>query len=150
MRNKCSVGSQHVALKVILAKHMTSFDGLIYKLSLFICPIIPKRSLYLGDLLLLKLFILCSEGLSSIFTYVEEECSIISWHISKEAFVVSHLFLADDSFFFFCAAKEDCGVALTLIFIYKSNSDQVIKKEKSGVFFSNNVSQEMHMLCPQL
>ena len=64
-------------------------------------PIKPGRGLRQSDPLSPYLFLICAEGLSSIFYEYEERGLIHGCRVTRNALVISHLFFADDSFIFF-------------------------------------------------
>lgn len=62
--------------------------------------------------------------------------------ISRFAPAVTHLLFADDSFMFFKAAVEETKIVKDLLNLYEKQSGQVVKFQKSAVFFSSNVRRD--------
>lgn len=60
----------------------------------------PSRGLRQGDPLSLYLFIIYSEGLSSILDYQEQWGPLEGIRVGKHSLAISHLFFADDCLFF--------------------------------------------------
>lgn len=69
--------------------------------------IIPHRGLRQGCLLSPYLFLLCSEGLTSLINAVEREGQISSLKISRLAPPITHLLFADDCLIFIEATREE-------------------------------------------
>ncbi|KAL0003813.1 hypothetical protein SO802_011374 [Lithocarpus litseifolius] len=102
----------------------------------------PTRGLRQGDPLSPYLFILCAEGLSSLFnraTRTRELSGISICHGSPQ---VSHLFFADDSLLFCRASSQECHKLTEILSRYEAASGQKINTDKSFVFFSLNTTQE--------
>lgn len=63
----------------------------------------------------------------------------------RRAPVVSHLLFANDSFLFFNATPDDCRIVKGILQTYEAASGQTINLSRSGIFFSNNVTDELHV-----
>ncbi|CAN1763719.1 Putative ribonuclease H protein At1g65750 [Linum perenne] len=101
-------------------------------------PILPERGLRQGCPLSPFLFIICAEGLSFLIRRAIRSGSLHGIRVCQRAPRISHLFFADDSFFF-CRAQIDEARVLRGIFeTYAAASGQVINYEKSGIFASKS------------
>ena len=58
---------------------------------------------------------------------------------------ISHLLFVDDSFLFFNAIDQECCKVKSILELYERISKQAINLQKSGIFFSNNVSDSLRM-----
>lgn len=103
--------------------------------------ITPKRGLRQGCALSPYLFILCTEGLSSLLSKAESTGSFHGIKVMHASSMISHLFFADDSLLFskanICAA---CAVK-NILSIYERASGQKINYQKFALSFSPNVSK---------
>lgn len=100
--------------------------------------ITPTRGLRQGDPLSPYLFILCAEGLSSLFNEAARNRELNGISICRACPQVTHLFFADGSLLF-CKANNQESTKLTEILKkYEAASGQKINTDKSSVFFNNN------------
>lgn len=104
-------------------------------------PIVPSRGIRHGDPLSPYLFLFCVEGLSNVLSKVVNDGLIHGVQVSNSAPAISHLLFADDSFLFFRASPHETEVVKAILDEYASASGQSINYQKSGIFFSSNVSQ---------
>ncbi|KAG7572532.1 Reverse transcriptase domain [Arabidopsis suecica] len=102
--------------------------------------IIPSRGLRQGDPLSPYLYLLCTEGLSSLLTHAMHIKKIHGFRASKNGPPISHMFFADDSLLFCQANEEECQQLLHLLKIYADASGQHVNFQKSAVLFGKNVS----------
>ncbi|CAN1302061.1 Transposon TX1 uncharacterized 149 kDa protein [Linum perenne] len=101
-------------------------------------PVIPERGLRQGCPLSPFLFIICAEGLSFLIRRAVMEGALHDVNVCQRAPRISHLFFADDSFFF-CRAQIDEVRTLKGIFnTYAAASSQIINYGKSGIFASKS------------
>lgn len=101
--------------------------------------IVLGRGLRQGDPLSPYLFILCTEGLSSLIRRQEQNGLLHGVRITRGAPSVSHLFFADDSFLFFRANNNKASLIKQLLEIYGRASGQKVNFNKSSISFSTNV-----------
>lgn len=92
----------------------------------------PGRCLRQGDSLSPFLFIICDEGLPALVRKFESAGRL---HGIR---VVSHLFFADDSLFFFRSSMDECAAIRECFRLYKTASGQKINFRKSSILFSVN------------
>ncbi|CAN1810998.1 Putative ribonuclease H protein At1g65750 [Linum perenne] len=101
-------------------------------------PVLPERGLRQGCPLSPFLFILCAEGLSFLLRRAISDGALHGVQVCQRAPRISHLFFADDSFFF-CRAQIDEVRTLKNIFnTYAAASGQIINYEKSGIYDSKS------------
>lgn len=81
------------------------------------------------------------EGLSCSLKKAEETGHINGCKISRTAPTISHLLFADDSFLFFRANMGEAQRIKNILNTYEMHSGQAVNFQKSGIFFSSNVSQ---------
>ncbi|CAN0926384.1 LINE-1 reverse transcriptase homolog [Linum grandiflorum] len=108
-------------------------------------PIIPGRGLRQGCPLSPFLFIICVEGLSALLKSDMEQGEIHGGRVNQRAPPISHLFFADDSFFFCRAEIPEVRRLRRAFDIYESASGQSINFAKSGAFFSPNVDNMLEV-----
>lgn len=99
----------------------------------------PSRGLRQGDPKSPYLFILCTEGLTSLLRDAEERKRISGVTVSRRAPPVSNLLFADDSFFFTRASLSEARVLKEILTLYEKASGQQVNLAKSGVSFSENI-----------
>ena len=68
---------------------------------------------------------------------------IRGFSLCKNGPKITHLFFADDSLLFFRARKEDLQAIQNILTSYEHASDQKINWEKTTLFFSKAVSNDM-------
>lgn len=102
-------------------------------------PISPTRGIRQGDPLSPYLFNICAEGLSALISKYEALQWIYGIEICRRAPIVSHMFFADDSYFYCKANVTEATKILQLLDIYEQASSQKVNKEKSSVFYSSDV-----------
>jgi hypothetical protein len=100
----------------------------------------PTRGLCQGDPLSPYLFLLCAEGLSSLFLYEEEVSGIDGVRVCRNAPSVSHLLFADDSLIFMKADMTNANSLQQVLDNYCANSGQLVSLSKSSIFFSPNAN----------
>ena len=96
-----------------------------------------------GDSISLYLFIMCAKGLSAILRDYESKGFIHGCKVARSAPTVSHLFFADDIFFFFKATMGECNRIKECLEIYEKASRQFINFQKSSISFSRNVNEQI-------
>lgn len=113
--------------------------------------VIPRRGIRQGDPISPYLYILCAEGLSGIMRSHEETGIIHGCKIARGVPSISHLFLADDCYFFFKASLAETNIMRSILQKYERLSGQVINYNKSDVVFSPNTSEADRVLvCDSL
>lgn len=100
----------------------------------------PSRGLRQGDPLSPYLFLLCSEGFTSLINSAENSNLLSGIIISKKAHPISHLLFADDSILFFNATTNNCHIILNILRDYELASGQSINLNKSAVLLSPNIT----------
>ncbi|KAK2383934.1 hypothetical protein QL285_071338 [Trifolium repens] len=103
-------------------------------------PIVPGRGLRQGDPLSPYLFILVTEGLSTLIKKFVARGDIHGVKVCRGAPSVSHLLFADDCFLFCRANLVETRHLMNVLNIYAEASGQEINMSKSEVFFSRNIS----------
>lgn len=102
----------------------------------------PGKGLRQGDPLSLYLFVICAQGLSSLF-YAHEARNLFSGvRIASSCPSISHLFFAEDSLIFFRAIVNDCEGIRNCLSLYERALGQLISYEKSALSFSPNTKEE--------
>jgi hypothetical protein len=104
-------------------------------------PISPGRGLRQGDPLSPYLFILVTEGLTSLIHQAVGRGDLHGVRICRGAPEVSHLLFADDCFLFCRANVAEVNELMRILQIYEQASGQEINLVKSEVYISRNMSQ---------
>ncbi|XP_059310845.1 uncharacterized protein LOC132062256 [Lycium ferocissimum] len=113
--------------------------------------VVPSRGLRQGDPLSPYLFVICAEGLSVLLKQAEERNVLAGLQLNRNWPSVSHLFFADDSFFFCEASMQSASEVQRILQDYARCSDQLINTDKSTVFFRKNIEcQEREEICAML
>lgn len=99
-----------------------------------------KRGLRQGDLLSRYLFLLCSEGLSSILTKFLNDGRLSCIYACTNGPNVSYMFFLQMIVCF--SLKQTRPNAMSLLKMYEEGSGQKINFEKSGLFFSPITSRD--------
>ncbi|KAA3466354.1 reverse transcriptase [Gossypium australe] len=102
----------------------------------------PARGLRQGDPLSPFLFLICSEGLSSLMRLAKEEGLIKAAKASRRGPEISHLLFADDCILFGEATDTGARFLRDILKEYEGCSGQCINFNKSTIFFSSNTSIE--------
>ena len=103
----------------------------------------PHRGLRQGDPLSPYLFVLCEEGLSSMIYQAKQAQMLRRIRITRAAPMVSHLFFADDSIIFSRASEDECSTIINILNTYERATGQKANFEKSSIFFSPNVNENL-------
>ncbi|KAL8089279.1 hypothetical protein AgCh_038904 [Apium graveolens] len=104
--------------------------------------VIPTRGLRQGDPISPYIYILCSEGLTSLLRRAEEVGILHGCTIARGAPTISHLLFADDCYFFFRANAVEADVLKRILNRYEGMSGQKINYTKSVLTCSPNTSPE--------
>ncbi|KAK2649869.1 hypothetical protein Ddye_017358 [Dipteronia dyeriana] len=113
-----------------------------FKLNGKICDdIIPSRGLIQGDPLSPYLFLIFTEGLSSLVQGEQDRGVFYGFKPSRHSLRISHLFFADDSLLFTRAEDRYCETIKRVLQNYFEASGQVINYEKSAVCVSPSVGK---------
>lgn len=98
--------------------------------------VLPSRGLRQGDPMSLYLFILCSQGLSTILNYNVTQRTLQGIRIAIGNPAITHLFFADDNLIFFKANKQNCNTIKDCLKTYEMASGTLINYDKSAITFS--------------
>ena len=99
----------------------------------------PRRAIRQGDPMSPYLFVICMERLSHL---IHEAVSEGFWKpisISRGGPQITHLCFADDFFIFAEASLDQVEVISNCLELFCSNSGQKVSKEKTKIYFSQNV-----------
>nr|KYP48093.1 Transposon TX1 uncharacterized [Cajanus cajan] len=109
-------------------------------------PVNPQRGIRQGDPLSPYLFILCTEGLS---TLLKRCCGCGDLHGIKfcrgAPEITHHLLFADDCFLFSKATPRDCSKLREILDLYERASGQSINFQKSEIFYSRNTPNSIRI-----
>lgn len=103
--------------------------------------VIPSRGIRQGDPLSPYLFLICSEGFSSLLAKAARRRELTGLKICRHGPELTHLFFADDTLIFCRADKENAQKLKQILKVYEEGSGQLVNMEKSSVFFSKNTEQ---------
>ncbi|XP_052486336.1 uncharacterized protein LOC128041067 [Gossypium raimondii] len=101
----------------------------------------PTRGLRQGDPLSPFLFLICSEGLSSLIRNATKEGLIKGVRESRRGPIISHLLFADDCILFGEASKSSARNLKAILQEYETCSGQCVNFSKSMIFFSSNFEE---------
>lgn len=104
-------------------------------------PVVPSRGIRQGDPISPYLFLLCTEGLSSLLLQKEICGELHGIRNGRSGPPISHLLFADDSIFFARSDALSVAALKTTLDLYCSGSGQLINKDKSSVFFGHGCSE---------
>lgn len=102
----------------------------------------PSRELRQGEPLSPFLFLLCSEGLSSLMRDAMRRGLIRGAKASRRGPPISHLLFTDDSILFGEALKTEAEALKSILRTYENCSGQSVNISKSTIFFSSNTREE--------
>ncbi|KAA3481346.1 reverse transcriptase [Gossypium australe] len=102
----------------------------------------PSRGLRQCDPLSPFLFLICSEGLSTLMRIAKKKGFIIGAKASRKGPEISHLLFADDCMMFGEAIEKGARVLKDMLQVYESCSGQCVNFGKSTVFYSTNTNEE--------
>lgn len=100
----------------------------------------PGRGIHQGDPLSSYLFVMCTEGLSTLLTKAESQGVLQGIKVGRQAPSIHHLFFADDSFLFARGALQECLSIKQILSVYEAASGQAVNLDKSCVSFSTNLT----------
>ncbi|KAL4278813.1 hypothetical protein GQ457_03G026150 [Hibiscus cannabinus] len=109
----------------------------------------PSRGLRQGDPISPYLFLICCEGLSSLFRMAAANGVFCTSRITRGAPLINHLLFADDCLIFGEATISNASQLKGLLDCYGDCSGQLINYEKSSIFFSEieiEIEIESHKL----
>ena len=89
------------------------------------------------------LFLLCAEGLSALLREAESDRIITGAARSRRGPKISHLFFADDSLLFCKASLTESLALKDILHHYERASGQKLNEEKTGLFFSSNIEEQL-------
>ncbi|CAL9026779.1 unnamed protein product [Prunus brigantina] len=95
-------------------------------------PFFPSRGLRQGDPLSPYLFLIISEVLSLNISKLVNEGELAGIKMARGAPILSHIFFADDSLFFFKAEESNCACLKKILQEYCLASGQEINFQKSS------------------
>ena len=98
----------------------------------------PTRGLRQGDPLSPYLFLLCSEGLSSLLAHEESIGGIEGLRVCRNAPSISHLLFTDNSLVLMKATDQNANTLKRILDTYCASSGQRVSNAKSSNFFSPN------------
>ncbi|KAA3451486.1 reverse transcriptase [Gossypium australe] len=102
----------------------------------------PSRGLRQGDPLSPFLFLICSEGLSTLMRTAKKNGLIRGARASRKGPEISHLLFAYDCMMFGEATEKGARVLKNLLNIYERCSGQCVNFGKSAIFYSTNTTEE--------
>lgn len=106
-------------------------------------PVTPSRGLRQGDPISPYLFLLCTEGLSSILQKKESMGVIQGIRNGRLGPPISHLLFEDDSIFFARSDLHSVQGLKDALQAYCKASGQKINLQKSSIFFGQNCPEEI-------
>ena len=98
----------------------------------------PTRGLRQGDPLSPFLFLICSEGLSSLLAHEEDIGGIEGVQVCRNEPSISHLLFADDSLILMKANISNARTLKKVLETYCQSSGQMVSNAKSSIYFSPN------------
>lgn len=101
----------------------------------------PTKGLRQGDPLSPFLFLICSEGLSTLIRIGTREGLIKGVRASRRGPTISHLLFADDCILFVEATENSARNLKAILQEYEFCSGQCVNFNKSMIFFSSNIEE---------
>lgn len=102
----------------------------------------PTRGIRQGDPISPYLFLLCSEGLTCLLKARAPHYISRGVRVSLHSPWISHLLFADDCMIFTQATRRGAERIAEILDLYNRGSGQLVNKQKSAVFFSENCVDE--------
>ncbi|KAA3485416.1 reverse transcriptase [Gossypium australe] len=102
----------------------------------------PTRGLRQGDPLSPFLFLICSEGLSSLMRVANQAGLVKGARVSRRGPEVSHLLFVDDCMMFGEAIEQGARNLKDILKEYETCSGQCVNFNKSTIFYSSNTSAD--------
>ncbi|KAA3479382.1 reverse transcriptase [Gossypium australe] len=100
------------------------------------------RGLKQGDPLSTFLFLICSEGLSSLLRSAKKQGLLRGAKASRRGPEISHLLFADDCIMFGEASEKGARILKDILKEYESCSGQYVNFNKSTIFYNSNTRNE--------
>lgn len=107
---------------------------------------LTTRDLRQGDPLSPFLFLICSEGLSSLMRLLIRKGKIAKAKASRNGPLISHLLFVDDCILFGKATVDGARALKSILLEYENCSGQCVNFEKSSIFFSKNTEESICLL----
>ena len=101
--------------------------------------IIPNKGIRQGDPISPYLYLLCTEGISSIIQNSIQTGKIHGFKASRTGPAISHLLFADDSLLFCKAEEGECREPMQ---IYEKASGQAVNFSKSAIMFGKGLDKD--------
>ena len=101
-------------------------------------PVVPFRGIRQGDPISPYLFLLCTEGFSSLLFQKEVCGELHGIKNGRQGPPISHLLFADVSILFAKSDQHSVDSSESVLSLYYEGSGQAINKEKSSIFSSQN------------
>ncbi|XP_071676865.1 uncharacterized protein [Lolium perenne] len=108
-------------------------------------PVVPSRGIRQGDSISPYLFVLCTEGLSSLLLQKENVGVLQGVCNGRSGPPISHLLFADDSIFFSRNDSKSVDALKETLNRYCEGSGQKINMDKSSVFFDPHCTDSVKM-----
>ncbi|KAA3455557.1 reverse transcriptase [Gossypium australe] len=131
-----------------VARIMQCIDTVSYSVVLSGAPgmvFTLERRLGQGDPISPLLFLICSEGLSTLLRLATEEGRLKGIKVSRRGPQISHLLFADDCILFREATEMGIATFEQVLKEYEECSGQCINYGKSTVFFSSNTLETVQL-----
>lgn len=103
----------------------------------------PTRGLRQGDPLSPYLFLLCTEGLTSLLSHAEWSDELKGVQVCRDAPTISNLLFADDSLILMHATSGNANCLRRILSDYCKASGQLVSEDKSSIFFSPSTEPEV-------
>lgn len=110
----------------------------------------PSRGIKQGDPLSQYLFLLCTEGLSSLIKKATERQQLHGIQSCTNGVSISHLLFANDNFIFCQVTMEEGWHLLEILERYEAALGQAISRRKTSIFFSRSTRQSVREDIPTL
>lgn len=127
---------------VLVMKCVSSVSFSVKVNGVFSDEVRPSKGIRQGDPISPYLFLLCSEGLSSMIKSIGPQYVSRGVRVSRRAPWISHLLFADDCMIFTQASKRGTDRIAEILESYNRGSGQLVNKHKSAIFFSPNCEQD--------